>query len=129
MPFWYFFVFQFKYKVGWSELLVGVSMMPLLHLFSILAKLSSTISSLFAWFMSKICRVHYQKYSCSLYKASQGFIIISRSQSYKCWQGFIKKISCSDQKGRQDLSLFLVLNPKRWVRLRQKFFWSNQKGG
>ncbi len=103
-----FFVFQFKYTVGWSELLVGVSMMPLLHLFSVLAKLSYTFSSPFAWVRSKIFRVLHQKYSCSLYKCRQGSIIISRSQFKKSGQGF----SCSNQIGGRGFPFLFVLNPK-----------------
>ncbi len=119
-----------------------VSMISLLHLFSVLAKLSSTSSSLFAWVRSKIFRVLHQKYSCSLYKCRQGSIIISRSQFKKSGRGFtnficpqskkLGKASSSflvlnSKKVGKASSLFLNLNPKKWVRFHQKFFCLNQK--
>lgn len=107
-----FFVFQSKYRGGCSELLVGISMMPLLHLSPVLAKLSSTSSSSFAWVRSKIFRVLHQKYSCSLYKCRQGYIIISRSNSKKSGRGF---------------PFLFVLNPKNWARLHHHFSFSIQK--
>lgn len=104
-----------------------VSMISLLHLFSVLAKLSSTSSSSFAWVRSKIFRVLHQKYSCSLYKCRQGSIIISRYQFKKSGRGFTNFICPQSKKLGKASSLFLDLNPKRWVRLHQKFFYSNQK--
>lgn len=110
-----FFAFQFKYTVGRSELLVGVSMISLLHLFSVLAKLSSTSSSSFAWVRSKIFRVLHQKYYCSLYKCRQGSIQKSPIQTKRIGKASSKnflfkpeelaklhpKISCSNQNDRR----------------------------
>lgn len=110
-----FFAFQFKYTVGRSELLVGVSMISLLHLFSVLAKLSSTSSSSFAWVRSKIFRVLHQKYYCSLYKCRQGSIQKSPIQTKRIGKASSKnflfkpeelaklhpKISCSSQNDRR----------------------------
>jgi len=112
MPFWYFLFSNLSIGGGWSELLVGVSIIPLLHLFSVLTKLSSTSSSSFAWVRSEIFRVLHQKYSCSLYKCRQGSIIISRYQ--------FKKV------GEASPILF-VLNPKSWAKLHHHFSFSIQK--
>ncbi len=113
MPFWYFLFSNLSIGGGWSELLVGVSIIPLLHLFSVLAKLSSTSSSSFAWVRSEIFRVLHQKYSCSLYKCRQGSIIISRYQFKKSGRGFTNFICPQSKKLGKASSSFLVLNSKK----------------
>ena len=113
MPFWYFLFSNLSIGGGWSELLVGVSIIPLLHLFSVLTKLSSTSSSSFAWVRSEIFRVLHQKYSCSLYKCRQDSITISRYQFKKSGRGFTNFICPQSKKLGKASSSFLVLNSKK----------------